>query len=157
MKVPILRLGYFVAGTPVPQGSKRAWLGKDNHVHMTEDAGKRHTSWRFELSGQARQQMVDTGYIEPFTQAIHISLNFKQHRPLSHYGSGRNDRVVKATASQFPVKVPDIDKLTRAVLDALTSIVWVDDSQVVKLTANKSYVERWEQEGVHIFVSTYEV
>jgi Holliday junction resolvase RusA-like endonuclease len=39
----------------------------------------------------------------------------------------------------FPVKKPDIDKLCRAVLDALTGIVFEDDSQVVRLEARKEY------------------
>ena len=32
---------------------------------------------------------------------------------------------------------PDLDKLARAVLDALTGIVWVDDDQVVELAYRK--------------------
>ena len=34
---------------------------------------------------------------------------------------------------------PDLDKLARAVMDALAGIVYVDDSQVVRLTAEKVY------------------
>ncbi len=34
---------------------------------------------------------------------------------------------------------PDLDKLCRACLDSLTGIVWRDDSQVVRLEANKDY------------------
>jgi crossover junction endodeoxyribonuclease RusA len=100
--------------------------------------------------------MADAGYIEPFFEPVLIALTFKLHRPLSHYGSGKNARLVKPSAPKHPAKVPDIDKLTRAVLDALTSIVWVDDSQVVRLTASKVYVDRWQEEGVHLDVSTYE-
>ncbi|MGI4812092.1 MAG: RusA family crossover junction endodeoxyribonuclease [Janthinobacterium lividum] len=39
----------------------------------------------------------------------------------------------------FPVVKPDLDKLERAVLDSLTQIVYLDDSQVVELTASKVY------------------
>jgi Holliday junction resolvase RusA-like endonuclease len=34
-------------------------------------------------------------------------------------------------------KSPDLDKLVRGVLDALTTLCYVDDSQVVKLDAEK--------------------
>lgn len=157
MSPPLLRLGYFVAGTPIPQGSKRAWYNdKTKQVVMREDAGSRHTTWRFEVSGQSRQQMSDAGYIEPFRQPIHIALHFVMHRPLSHYGSGRNAEKHKPSAPRHPIKPPDLDKLTRAVFDALTSIVWVDDAQVVRLTTTKSFIDRWQEEGVGIYVSTYE-
>jgi len=157
MTPPIMRVSFVVAGTPIPQGSKRAWYNAaTKQVHMTEDAGSRHSTWRFELSGAARQAMADAGYIEPFEQPIHCSLHFRQHRPLGHYGTGKNARLVKASAPPLPIKPPDIDKLSRAVLDSMTSIVWVDDSQVVRLTAAKTFVERWEEEGVSIYISTYE-
>jgi Holliday junction resolvase RusA-like endonuclease len=39
---------------------------------------------------------------------------------------------------QMAVK-PDIDKLCRSALDALTGILFVDDGQVVQITAGKVY------------------
>ena len=48
---------------------------------------------------------------------------------------------------------PDIDKLARAVLDALTGIVWVDDDQVVELVCRKRW---WVEGGVRIQVATAE-
>jgi len=35
---------------------------------------------------------------------------------------------------------PDLDKLARGVLDALSGVVWSNDAQVARLTAMKSYV-----------------
>ena len=151
------RLSYWVAGTPIPQGSKRAWYDdKHKQVRMTEDAGVRHTTWRFELAAGARLAMQEAGLSEPFAEPIYVSLNFTLHRPLSHYGSGRNSQQVKPGANDLPVKPPDIDKLTRAVLDSMTSIVWVDDAQVVRLHATKAFVHRWQEEGVSVNVATYE-
>ena len=42
------------------------------------------------------------------------------------------------------LSAPDLGKLARAVLDALTGIVWVDDDQVVDLVCRK----RWWVEDV---------
>jgi Holliday junction resolvase RusA-like endonuclease len=41
----------------------------------------------------------------------------------------------------FPTTKPDVDKLTRTCLDAITQAgnVWADDSQVIILTAAKYY------------------
>jgi len=118
---PLLRLSYFVAGTPVPQGSKRAWYNQaTKQVMMTEDAGARHSSWRWELSSQARQAMADAGYVQPFDQAILCAVVFHQHRPAVHYGSGKYSQRVKPSAPRHPGRKPDLDKLVRAVFDSLT-------------------------------------
>jgi len=39
----------------------------------------------------------------------------------------------------WPTKRPDLDKLVRAVLDALTGTIFHDDSQVIQLTASKDF------------------
>jgi Holliday junction resolvase RusA-like endonuclease len=62
---------------------------------------------------------------------------------------------VKASAPSHPVKPPDLDKLTRAIWDSLTSVVWVDDAQVIAATIRKQYIERWQAEGVLILVGTF--
>lgn len=155
---PRLRLSFEVMGTPIPQGSKRAWLNSTSgKVMMTEASGKKHSTWRNEVTGQARQAMADVGrFGEPYREAISCSLTFQFHRPLSHYGTGKNSEVVKASASSHPVKPPDLDKLTRAIWDSLTSVVWVDDAQVVAATIRKQWVERWQGEGVLIHVGTFD-
>ena len=152
------RLSFSVAGTPIPQGSKRVWVNsKTGKAQMTEDAGVRHSTWRNEVTGQARQAMSDVGrFGEPYREPISCSVTFAFHRPLSHYGSGRNSEVVKPSAPPYPAKPPDLDKLVRAVWDALTSVVWVDDGQVIAATIRKQYVHRWEGEGVSIIVGTFE-
>lgn len=153
--VPGLTIRYWVAGEPIPQGSKRVWRGKDGNVHMLEDAGVRHTTWRHELASTARRAMLqvrDAGQGDgfPFRGPVSLTLTFTQHRPKTHYGTGRNDRVLKSSAPDLPLKAPDVDKLARAVLDSMTSIVYVDDAQVVRLTAVKVFVHLWEEEGVAV-------
>ena len=154
---PRLRFTMFVMGTPIPQGSKRAWYNAaQKRVMMTEDAGTRHSTWRNEVTGQARQAMADTGrFGEPYREAISCVVTFMFHRPLGHYGTGKNIEQVKASAPAFPVKPPDLDKLVRAVFDSCTSVVWVDDAQVVATTIRKVYVERWQPEGVELRVGTF--
>ena len=46
------------------------------------------------------------------------------------------------------IKRPDLDKLVRAVMDAITGVVVVDDSQIVHLVATKRIAELDEQTGV---------
>jgi crossover junction endodeoxyribonuclease RusA len=153
---PTARLSFSVTGTPVPQGSKKAWYNANlGRVQMFEDAGVRHSTWRALITGEARQAMADAGYVEPFTEPISILVSFRFARPKNHYGTGRNERVVKDHSRLHHDGRPDVDKLARAILDSLTQVVWVDDSQVIALTARKQFVHRWEADGVDITVGTF--
>ena len=83
--------------------------------------------------------------------AIHILLVFYMPRPKSHYGTGRNANLLKDTAPYHHTKTPDIDNLTKAVMDAITDIkVWKDDKQVVAVDAEKRYCTSYGSEGLTI-------
>ena len=47
----------------------------------------------------------------------------------------------------YPTVKPDLDKMVRSVLDALTGILYVDDAQIIALAASKEYGDR---AGVYI-------
>ena len=66
---------------------------------------------------------------------------FDFRRPKSHLTS--KGALTKA-APLFPTgrQIGDTDKLIRSVCDALTGIVWYDDSQVVDITAKKRFRSR---------------
>jgi len=49
-----------------------------------------------------------------------------------------------------PATRPDIDKLSRAVLDALTGIVFSDDAQVADLQAHKFFADAERPVGVRV-------
>ena len=66
-------------------------------------------------------------------------------------GTGRNAGQLKDWAPVFKTTTPDSDKLARSTLDALTKIVFGDDSQVVRLTAIKDFVQT-ETTGARIVI-----
>ena len=74
---------------------------------------------------------------DPTTEAVLVTLGFMFARPKSHYGTGANAREIKRSAPAYKSTRPDLDKLVRAVLDSLTGIVFVEDSQVAGLSAWK--------------------
>ena len=153
--VEILRVR--VAGQPVPQGSKRAWLNKKTgHVQMAEDQGVRHHSWRREVTAAITEAMAAAGMTEPLLEPLAVRLVFYQQRPAGQYGTGRNAQVVRPSAIPYPMARPDLDKLTRSVLDSGTDAkLWVDDSQVVSMSVHKRWIDRFsdQPDGVLIVVS----
>lgn len=148
-----------VAGEAIPQGSKKAWLNKGTgRVQMAEDQGVRHHSWRREVTAAAEEALRGAGITTPLQDPMTVSLTFYRLRGLGHYGTGKNERVLKSTAPAYPVKPPDGDKLTRSVFDSLTDArVWVDDSQVVSFTTRKRFVDRFGDtpDGVLIIVGRH--
>lgn len=129
-------ISFTVQGQPVAQGSKRAFVIKGRAV-MTE-ASKHLKPWRTQIAAAAREQMGDAA---PVHDPVHVTLHFTFPRPKSHYGTGKNAGVLKPGSVYWHATKPDADKLARAILDALTGVVYRDDSQVCLLTAGKSYGE----------------
>lgn len=137
-------LRFIVHGAPVPQGSKRIVRGR------LIDANKGLKPYRASVSAAAAEALglptEDPNALQRALEglcvargAVAVSLRFGLVRPRGHYGTGRNADVLKPSAPVWPATKPDVDKLERAVLDALTGIVWADDSQVVVLNADKVY------------------
>lgn len=124
----------FVHGRPAPQGSKR----HVGHGRLIESSP--HLAlWRRRVA-LVCQESTD-GLTPP---PVGVSLRFVLPRP---------QRTAQG-ASPPAVKRPDVDKLARAVLDALTGVYFRDDSEVTDLHATKRIAEPGEPTGVHIEVRT---
>lgn len=97
-------------------------------------------SWEAKVAWFVRQEMTRQGVsMIPKGEPVVVSLWFWRRRPRSHFGTGRNADKIKPSAPLYPTSPPDIDKLTRAALDALTGVAWADDAQVVLVNAYKLY------------------
>ena len=122
-----------VFGTAAPQGSKRL-LGK-----VMVESSRRVHPWRSDVRSAAMQNKPH-GW--DLTTPMQVDLVFWFPRPATHYGSRAGIKYLKADAPSEPTsaKVGDIDKLCRAILDALTDVAYFDDRQVVELEARKAYL-----------------
>ena len=123
----------FVPGVPAPQGSKR-------HVGngVLVESSKRLRPWRATVTAA----IVEAGWAhDPILAGpVHVAVQFDLPRPAYHYGTGRNAGVLKSRAPLWHDKRGDVDKLSRAVLDALTEAGAIrDDAQVASLSATKQY------------------
>lgn len=125
---------------PATQGSKMAM---PNLVML--EANKRLKPWRLLISDAA----LSSGF--PLTTyPVSVSITFRFLRPKSHYN--KSGLSPKAPALLTSKKKGDIDKLSRAVLDALTGTLLHDDSQVVQLAAHKRYTTPGEYPGALITI-----
>ncbi len=139
----------FVPGTPVPKGSAKAFVVKGRAIVM-QDNRDSQKPWASSISYTAMQAMK---FEKPVSGPVSISLTFYMPRPKGHYGSGKNSDLVKDSAPQHHVTKPDLDKLVRCVKDALTGVVWNDDSQVCEISkAEKLYETVSRGVGVKISV-----
>jgi crossover junction endodeoxyribonuclease RusA len=124
---------FVVAGVPRPQGRKSA-ITRHGRTVVVESGRALLNPWRQAIAGQAAGAIA-----EPFEGPVRVSLTFVMPRPKSHYRSGRHADELREDAPLAHSHRPDIDKLTRAVLDALTPIAFADDGQVARLVVDKVY------------------
>ena len=129
---------YRVYGEPAPQGSKNAYV-RGNRAILVESSTKVRP-WRAAVIAEIQSQPIFQ-----FTESVGVmvTITFHMKRPKSHYGTKKGVPYVKET-SPVHVKIrPDIDKLCRSTLDAITdSGLWWDDSQVSVLHVQKIYDEQ---------------
>lgn len=140
---------FFAAGMPQPKGSARAFMrpGMRHPVVVQANAAKGKT-WQGVVSTAA----VEAG-VKPLEGPVSVSLVFLVPRPRSHYGTGKNASVLKASAPAHPSTKPDVDKLARACLDAMTGVAYRDDAQVFDLVALKAYCGYSGEERAGVFVT----
>ena len=125
---------------PATQGSKR-------HVGhgILLETNKRLKPWRSLVAEAALATKLPL-----FPQPVSIAITFRFLRAKSHYN--KSGLSPKAPSHLTSKQKGDIDKLTRAILDALTGTLLQDDSQVVQLSAHKRYCTPDEKPGALITI-----
>lgn len=133
----LVRVCFAVPGEAKPAGSKRAFINRKTGVPIiTDSTGKAGKTWRQDVQLMAREAMK--GY-SPLDGPLVVALVFYRVRPKGHYGTGKNADRLKDSAPRYPTTRPDVLKLARAVEDALTGIVYTDDSLIVTEYLLKRY------------------
>lgn len=137
------RHGFTLHLRPVQQGSKTAGLRGDGRPFIRDANAHDLTSYRKTLTAQAADAWT---YHDQLTGPVRAWIRFTFDRPPSHYRTGRNAHLLRDSAPSHPGRADgDLDKLVRAVCDALTDAgVWVDDTQLVDLRARKFYAGEHE-------------
>lgn len=164
-----MEISFGVRGLPAPQGSKKAFRVKGSNKINQVESSARLRPWRDRVHFAAEQAVERwdrdsggrdaLGVGDQFERFYHgpvaVAMDFRFERPASHFGTGRNAGRLKDSAPTYPTSRSylaggDIDKLVRAVLDAMSRTVYHDDAQVVGLASVwKSY---GDQGGVYVTV-----
>jgi Holliday junction resolvase RusA-like endonuclease len=129
----VTNFSIWISGKATPQGSKKAFVINNRAVLVDASGGNKE--WRKKVTDAVK---AHEQYIR-YKGAVNVSLVFYMEK-------------AKSNKTGFMMQKPDIDKLARSVLDALTdSEIIEDDSRVVHLTCSKTWAE--EQPGVLITIS----
>ena len=115
-----------VNGLPIPQGSKTAYVVKGRAVMA--DANKGLKGWRKTVTAA-----VPADPAWPLQGPLVVHVTFRLPAPKS----------IPKDREGMPSIRPDLDKLVRSILDAVTDAkAWGDDGQVVEIWTLKTYSDR---------------
>lgn len=118
---------FTVIGVAAAKGNMKAFPFKrqDGRLGAVVTDGTRNSkAWQIAIRGAAQQQCHGMF----FDGAVRLAIVFFLPRPKS-----------LPQKVKHHTKKPDCSKLLRAVEDALTGVLWKDDSQVVQLVVQKAY------------------
>ena len=123
-------ISFTVYGNPIPQGSKQPFTFKDKNTgkvraSLSDSSGKNLATWRNDVSVIAQQNRPEN----IFDDAVSVTLRFFFVRPKS----------ISEKKRPYPNVKPDVDKITRAIFDAMKGKIYTDDARVCDLVVKKRY------------------
>lgn len=131
-----------VVGLPTPQGSMVS-NGYKRGLRYTND--KVLKLWRNQLISELANAKPDDWDKQG---AVSVSAVFRFERPKYHFGTGRNAGVLKASAPEFHIVKPDLDKVTRSLGDSIEMAGLCPDQAIVSWNVIKRYCTDNEAPGV---------
>jgi Holliday junction resolvase RusA-like endonuclease len=123
-------LSFKVAGKPQALKRHRTFRMGDKNINVDPSKGD-----KADFLTMALQHQPST----PIDFPVKVTILCYFQRPKSHYGTGKNSKVLKLKAPVWHTSVPDADNLGKFVCDSLNGIFWKDDSFVSSLLVVKLY------------------
>lgn len=116
-------------GEPVPMKRPR-FARRGNFVHTYDPQANLKETFKWQIKSQYREQPIKAP----------VSLDITFYMPIPKSTSKRKKRQMLNGVCFHMVK-PDIDNLSKFLLDCLNEIVFEDDAQVIELRTKKVYSE----------------
>lgn len=123
-------IAFTVYGTPQAQGRPRSGKTPSGDVVMYDPTNsKEYKRYVGLIASQHRpKELIDSA----------VSLTVKVFLPIPRSWSKKKQN--KADSGEVkPTSKPDIDNLSKSIMDSLSGIIWVDDKQVVNMVVEKRY------------------
>jgi len=120
------RIEFSVRGVPQPKGSKKGFVIPKTNRAIVVDANPKTKPWQVLIKHVAGQYAPPEG---PWEGPVALCVRLWMPRPST----------VPKVRLGYPTTRPDALKLCRACEDALTGVIYGDDSQVVDLYIQKRY------------------
>jgi Holliday junction resolvase RusA-like endonuclease len=128
----------FVEGKPVHQGRPRAGKTRDGRPVMYDPANSK--LWKLDVKYQAISERNKKKF-ELLEGPVSMRLIFYMPRP----------KYIPKKVKHH-VKKPDLDNLEKAIKDALTGVLYKDDSQIFYKESQKVYCNPKQNPGVYIMI-----
>ena len=124
-------------GDPVPKGRPRfrAVTARDGRSFVNTYTPAKTRSYERSLQGEAKAAMLGK---KPLEGPLRVTVTASLAVPASW---SRKKRDAALTGVIRPISRPDADNFSKSAWDALNSIVWNDDSQIVEAVTRKVYAE----------------
>ena len=124
----------FIEGEARPKGSVSAFRNRVVHPASTK-------KW---------QKKIETHFQNEYKKRRLDKRTTVEVRCVFYFRKTKSKKAVDK--GPYVTKPPDLDKLIRTVLDAMTDIVYDDDAQVVRLSGEKRYAINNDPIGVDITI-----
>lgn len=131
-----------------PQGKARARTGYNPKAGRVTSRTPDNTVLYENLIKTCYMQATDLVFPEGTALAVRIDAYFEPAKSVS-----KKRREQMLSGAEYPTKKPDIDNIVKVVLDALNGLAYKDDTQVVRVLAQKSY---YYQSYVEVQIKTLE-
>lgn len=123
-----------VSTVPIPKGRPRFHISRRGQVHTFTP--EKTSVFESQIALKYKEQSNGLKFERDIP--LKVSLFFGLPIPMS---TTKSRRVAMLEGILKHTKKPDIDNLVKAVLDALNDVAWEDDSQIVRVAAEKEYSE----------------
>jgi crossover junction endodeoxyribonuclease RusA len=138
-------IAFFVPGQPQTKGSAKAFVRNGKAAIVNDNTKNR--GWAQHVAWVASQAMAKAGLA--LLDDVEVQLYFYLPRPKDQWNAALK---LKPWAPSRPTTKPDIDKMTRSILDGLTGVVYRDDSTVTRCVIEKLFADDGRI-GVSVLIS----
>lgn len=131
-------LEFFLQMTPVGKGRARTFTTRNGITKtVTPDKTRINAKLMYYL---ASKELVKLGFRKPLYGPLLVEYTFYLPRP----------KTIKNRV--FPTVKPDADNLEKQVSDTFNSLLWIDDTQIIKSITTKLYADSDSEVGIKVKV-----